>query len=197
MQLSDGYTDLPPGKIANIVVCLEMRERPGSRPVPPGAELVLERITDADTVRYRRLFRSVGEPFLWFSRLTMPGDELADILGDASVEIYAIRSDGTDRGLVELDFRTPRECELTFFGLADALVGKGVGRWAMNRAIDLAWSHPIERFWLHTCSLDHPSALAFYTRSGFRAYKRQIEIADDPRLTGALSRDAAPHIPIL
>jgi GNAT superfamily N-acetyltransferase len=127
----------------------------------------------------------------------MPGDELADILGDASVEIYAIRSDGTDRGLVELDFRTPRECELTFFGLADALVGKGVGRWAMNRAIDLAWSHPIERFWLHTCSLDHPSALAFYTRSGFRAYKRQIEIADDPRLTGALSRDAAPHIPIL
>jgi GNAT superfamily N-acetyltransferase len=98
---------------------------------------------------------------------------------------------------LKLDFRTPEECELLFFGLTETLVGKGVGRWAMNRAIEFAWSRPIRRFWVHTCSLDHPEAVAFYIRSGFTPYKRQIEVADDPRLTGVLSPTAAPHVPML
>jgi hypothetical protein len=67
----------------------------------------------------------------------------------------------------------------------------------MSKAIDLVWSHPIRRFWLHTCTLDHPRALPFYLRAGFTAYKREIEIADDPRLTGALRRDATPDVPII
>jgi len=39
--------------------------------------------------------------------------------------------------------------------------------------------------------------LPFYLRAGFTAYKREIEIADDPRLTGALRRDATPDVPII
>jgi hypothetical protein len=50
---------------------------------------------------------------------------------------------------------------------------------------------------VHTCNLDHPGALAFYVRTGFKPYQRQIEIADDPRLAGVLSRSAAPHVPVL
>jgi hypothetical protein len=46
----------------------------------------------------------------------------------------------------------------------------------MNRAIERAWSRPIRRFWAHTCTLDHPSALGFYKRSGFRPFRRQVEI---------------------
>ena len=67
----------------------------------------------------------------------------------------------------------------------------------MERALDLAWAAPIDRFHVHTCSLDSPAALAFYIRSGFTPYARQVEVADDPRLTGALPRDAAPQVPIL
>jgi hypothetical protein len=67
----------------------------------------------------------------------------------------------------------------------------------MSRAIERAWAHPIERLWVHTCTLDHPGALAFYVRSGFRPYRRQVEVADDPRLSGALPRNAAPHVPII
>jgi hypothetical protein len=39
--------------------------------------------------------------------------------------------------------------------------------------------------------------VAFYIRSGFTPYRRQIEVADDPRLTGMLGRDAGPHVPII
>ncbi len=44
---------------------------------------------------------------------------------------------------------------------------------------------------------DHPSAVAFYQRSGFRAFRRQIEIADDPRIDGTAPRTAAKHVPIV
>jgi hypothetical protein len=55
----------------------------------------------------------------------------------------------------------------------------------------------VTRVWLHTCSFDHPAALAFYQRAGFRPFRRQIEIADDPRLDGTVPRSAAAHVPII
>jgi GNAT superfamily N-acetyltransferase len=99
--------------------------------------------------------------------------------------------------LLELDFRAPDSCELAFFGVTPALVGRGAGRFLMNRAMEIAWSRPVRRFWVHTCTLDHPAALDFYRRSGFQAFRRQIEVIDDPRLSGLLPRDAAPQIPLI
>jgi GNAT superfamily N-acetyltransferase len=127
----------------------------------------------------------------------MADDELRGILDDAAVEIYALSVDGRDEGLLELDFRESGSCELAFFGLTDAVQGRGAGRWLMNRALELAWRRPIDRLWVHTCTFDHPQALAFYRRSGFRAYARRIEIADDPRLTGLASPTSAAHVPVI
>ena len=52
----------------------------------------------------------------------------------------------------------------------------------MRRALERAWSRPISRFWVHTCTLDHQAAVEFYQRSGFTAFKRGVEVVDDPRL---------------
>lgn len=197
MQLADGYTDLPDGKIANVVTCLEMFARPAPRAEPAIEGYTLQRHVAPDPEWYRSLFRRVGEAYLWFSALVLPDEELRRLLHDAAMEVYSVRRDGEDAGLLQLDFRTPGECELLYFGLSGELVGKGVGRWLMNRALEIAWSHPIRRMWVHTCTLDHPGAVAFYIRSGFRPFKRQIEFTDDPRLTGALPRDAAPQIPLI
>jgi GNAT superfamily N-acetyltransferase len=127
----------------------------------------------------------------------MPREELMDVIGDPNEEIYAVEYDGADEGLLELDFRRSGQCEIVYFGLTARLLGTGVGRWLMERTLELAWSKPITRLWVHTCSLDHPNALDFYRRSGFVPYQRKIEIADDPRLTGLVPRDAAPQIPLL
>jgi GNAT superfamily N-acetyltransferase len=127
----------------------------------------------------------------------MPTVELESILNSPGVAIHALSIDGSDEGLLELDFRQVGSCELAFFGLTGAAQGRGAGRWLMNRALELAWQRPISRLWVHTCTLDHPAALTFYIRSGFRAYARQVEVADDPRLTGIVPRTAAAHIPII
>jgi hypothetical protein len=50
---------------------------------------------------------------------------------------------------------------------------------------------------VHTCTLDHPSALGFYRAQGFTPFARAIETFDDPRLTGILPREAATQIPLL
>ena len=193
-----GTTDLPPGKIAAIVTSLEMLARPPQRPDPAGTEgFSLDAIDRSDVERYLAVYRLLGERWMWFSRLTEPRAEVEEILADQSVDFYAARYEGRDVGLLELDFRVPGEGELAFFGLDDAVVGKGAGRWLMNRALALAWAKPISRFWVHTCTLDHPAALAFYRRSGFAVFKRGIEVDDDPRLSGKLRRDSVEHHPII
>jgi len=59
-----------------------------------------------------------------------------------------------------------------------------------------AWGHEIDRFHVHTCTLDHPQALGFYIKNGFTPIRQQIEIFDDPRLTGHLPETAGPRTPI-
>jgi GNAT superfamily N-acetyltransferase len=192
-----GYHPLPPGHLANVVTCLEMTEKPALRPVPEMQGLGLERMGAADTARFRDLFRVIGRDIMWFSRLIMAEEKLAAIIGDANVQAHALVKDGQDIGLLELDFREADMCELSFFGVVPAAVGTGVGRYLMNEALERAWAAPISRLWVHTCTFDHPNALAFYQRSGFRPYQVMVEVHKDPRLTGHLPRDASPNAPLI
>ena len=194
----NGVTDLPPGKVAAIVTSLEMTAAPPVRQDPPGTEgLTLEQIGAADTARYLAMYRVLGERWMWFSRLVKPAAYSEAILGDAAVLCFVARLDGRDVGLLELDFREAGEGELAFFGLEESVLGKGAGRWLMNRALELAWARPIGRFWVHTCTLDHQGAPEFYQRSGFVPFKRSVEVVDDPRLAGHLPRAATRHHPVI
>lgn len=191
----NGYTDLPPGKVASVVTYLEMRERPSSPRVPKPDRLSQHRLT-GEPGRYRDLFRRIGEPWLWFSRAGMSDEKLTEIIDDPNVETYALNDGSTDIGLLEVDFYADGEAELMYLGLVPDAIGQGAGRFLIEEAIHRAFDRPISRLFVHTCNLDHPGALAFYIRSGFTPYKQAIEVADDPRLLGILPLEAAPHIPV-
>ncbi|QEX22290.1 N-acetyltransferase [Hypericibacter adhaerens] len=196
--IGDGYWLLPPGKLANVVVCLEMTAKPTQRPVPQrDRPFALERMPGPDLGAYRALFRRIGEDWMWFSRLKMPDDRLHAILADPAVEVFVLKEDQIHIGLLELDFREEGQCELAFFGLVPEAIGQGAGRFLMDQAIQKAWARPIRRLWVHTCSFDHPGALGFYRRSGFVPYAYAVEVHDDPRLTGHLPRTASPQIPLI
>ena len=197
MDIPDGYGDIPSGKTASVVTHLQMFQSPPARAERSEAVWTLRKVDPTAVERYRTLFTRIGENWLWSSRLEMNADEIQALLGDPLYDAYVFETEGQDEGLTELDFRTEGECELSFFGLTPAMVGLGVGRWMMNRTLELAWARPIYRLWVHTCSLDHPGALDFYIRSGFVPFRRQIEVVDDPRITGLLPTTAAPHVPLL
>jgi GNAT superfamily N-acetyltransferase len=184
-------------QIATVVTSLEMRQKPPLRPAPPSS-LRLTRWEAPTSDKYQTLFRRVGGPWLWFSRLVMEEAALRRILDDPRIEIYAAADRaGIELGMLELDFRVEAICELSYFGLVPELTGKGNGGWLMAQALALAWRKGVERVWVHTCTLDHPAALGFYRRHGFLPYKRTVETFADPRVAGILPPEAAPHVPLL
>lgn len=195
-MLESGYHDVPEGFTASVVTYLEMHSRPELRACQADG-LRLTRIITPDAARYRALFAKVGGDYLWSSRLEMTDEALLAVLTDPKVHLYVAKSGTKDAGLLELDFRGNAGCELAFFGLTPDQVGGQAGRWLMNEALTRAWDEDISRLFVHTCTLDHPKALAFYIRSGFTPYKRSVEVSLDARATGHLPKSAAPQIPRL
>ena len=190
------YDDVRTGDLAAVVTFLEMREKP--REAIPSSPLSLKRIEDPEAEDYRTLFRQVGSPWLWFSRLVMDDAALAAIIQHPQVDLYAIVDEACrEVGMLELDFREAGEAELSFVGLIPERSGQGHGRWLLAEAVRLAWRDGVGRVHVHTCTLDHPAALAAYRRAGFEPYRRALEHFPDPRLIGILPRDCAPQIPLI
>ncbi|MEO0390870.1 MAG: GNAT family N-acetyltransferase [Pseudomonadota bacterium] len=193
-MLPDGYHDLPPGKVAMVVTHLEMQA-----PQLRGASLP-KGLTFAkaprDLAGYRDLFRCVGTDWMWFGRLVMADADLKAILSNPNVQIFTLIKDGVPEALLELDFYEDGQCELVYFGLTSTLIGTGAGAYLMDEAQRHAFARA-QRLCVHTCTLDSPQALGFYLRTGFVPFKRQVEVADDPRLTGKLPRDVMPGLPLL
>ena len=190
------YRPVADGQLAAVVTFLEMRERPNlAIPLSP---LRLRRIERPAPAEYRDLFRLVGSPWLWFSRLLLDDAALDAITHDPKVQLYAVEDEaGRPSGMLELDLREAGACELAFIGLVPALAGRGHGRWLLAEALDKAWRPGVARVHVHTCSLDHPAALPAYRRAGFAPYKRAVETFPDPRLSGILALDCAPQVPLV
>ena len=185
------------GELATIVTTLEMTRRPPLRPLP-ASPLRLVRWATPEPEKYRTLFRRVGGPWLWYSRLAMDDAALSAIVHDAGVEVYAVTDRaGIEVGLLELDLRHAGACELSYFGLVPELAGRGHGGWLMAEAMARCWRPGVTRVWVHTCTLDHPAALGFYRKQGFVAVKRTIETFPDPRRLGLLPVEMGAHIPYL
>ena len=190
------YEPVADGELAAVVTYLEMRSPPEH--AVPESRLSLERVEFPQPEHYRKLFRRIGAPWLWFSRLLLDDAHLAAIIQHPKVELDSIHDEvGREVGMIELDFREPNECELSFIGLLPELSGQGHGRWLLAEAVRRAWREGVDRVHVHTCSLDHPAALSAYRRAGFTPYKRAVERFPDPRLLGILPKNCAPQIPLL
>ena len=190
------YNPLPDGELAAVVTFLDMRKPPTWQ--VPVSKLSLRRIANPVADHYRQLYRRVGQTWLWFSRLELSDEELLAIMTDEQVELYVVVDEiGAEIGMLELDFREEGQCELAFLGLVPELAGLGHGRWLLGESLRLAWREGVRRVHVHTCTLDHPAALPSYINAGFVARRRAIEHFPDPRLTGALPKDAAPQVPLL
>ncbi len=194
----DGYTDLPPGLLANVVTYLELLSRADGleAALPEGFSVALQQGVDLDV--YRTLYRRIGEKWLWFSRAVMPDAELAAQLGRPGASVLFLMRDDEPVGLAELQrSEDGGAIEVAMFGVVEEVAGKGAARALMSNVLDRSFAEGVGRVWLHTCHFDSPAALPFYSRMGFRPWKFAIEVARDPRLDGFLPREAGPHVPLI
>jgi len=189
-----------PALLDDVITYLEMREKPGTPPVPaPSAgKLALMRAEQCTVSFYRYLYETVGTPWLWFERRLLADSVLAAQIQKPTTEIFVLYVGGVPAGYFELDAAAPDETELCYFGLIPEFIGRRLGPFLLRAAIDRAWSRPIRRLWLHTRSYDHPKALGYYQQAGFVVYDRRPLRFEDPRAHGILPRDLSnPRLPPL
>jgi GNAT superfamily N-acetyltransferase len=152
-----------------------MFEHPHRVVPPPRPGLAVVHARNPTVAWYRALYDAVGRDYDWTSRRKLSDDALAALLNDPRLEIHVLTVDGAPAGFAELDRRIEDEIELVQFGLTAEFIGQGLGRYFLQWTIDKAWSYSPRRFWLHTCTKDHPAALPNYLKAGFAVYKEEVK----------------------
>lgn len=159
-----------------LVTYLEMTAAPDHPSTePPSPRLDVRRARRPTVSFYRYLYDTVGGPWTWVCRRQLDDAALAAEVQDEAVEVQVLWLDGVPAGYIELDFRTPANVEVAYFGLIPEFVGQGLGRFLLEWGIARVWSEAPSRLWVHTCDLDHPRALGLYQHAGFRIYDRRVE----------------------
>jgi len=162
--------------IEAVVTYLEMLAPP-RRPMTPAplGKLAILRAEEPTVSFYRYLYQSVGDPWNWVDRRLLDDAALRRIIHHPKVEIHVLYVAGVPAGFAEQDRREGRDIELAYFGLIPEFVGRGLGAYFLDWAVNAAWLRKPKRLWVHTCTLDHPRALAAYQRAGFQVYDRGVD----------------------
>jgi GNAT superfamily N-acetyltransferase len=193
--LKPAEIDLAPSELEVVTTHLEMTERPTRPTVPcPAGQYAVLHLEHCSVHFYRYLYDLVGTPWLWTDRRRLADAVLDAEINAEGVEIYVLYAGGEPAGYVEIDRRGKPDIHIAYFGLAPAFIGRGLGRYLLNWAVDLAWSYGPQRLTVSTWSFDHPRAFANYQKAGFRPYRQTRGRILDPRLEGTIPADVQPRL---
>ena len=157
------------------VYYLEMTDRSALRASEPAPGLSIEECRVRQYPVNRFLYQFVGEAWQWQDKLSWTDQQWRDYAERDTLRTWLATCDGSPAGYYELE-QQGDEVEIKYFGLAPAFIGRGFGGHLLSHAIDAAWDWAsTRRVWVHTCSLDHPSALANYQARGMTHYKTEVE----------------------
>ncbi len=138
-----------------------------------GSDLELRLVEHPMPELSRFLYVTVGAPWTWYMRLNWSYQQWSDYLDNPAVTTWIAFRSATPIGYFELERQGNDTVEIVHLGLVPSFIGKGLGKALLQHAIDQAWRLGGKRIWLHTCSLDHPGALANYIARGFSVFKEE------------------------
>ncbi len=138
---------------------------PGWRVVP----------AERDPAINREFYRAVGGDWRWVDRLSWPDEWWHTYVHQAELTTHVGHLGDEPVGYFELHHRSEDGVEIAYFGLLAKFIGQGFGGALLTAAVERAWNLKPKRVWLHTCTLDHPQALANYLARGFEIYKTEAK----------------------
>jgi len=122
------------------------------------------------------LYQLIGGPWEWVDKLSLSDAEWETYVNNPDLRTWVAYYEGTIAGYFELNTNKSGDTEIAYFGLSSNFIGKGFGGYLLSKAISSAWEIPkTKRVWVHTCSLDHNSALSNYKARGLKLYKEETK----------------------
>jgi ribosomal protein S18 acetylase RimI-like enzyme len=164
-----------------IIYHLEMLHPDDLRPARGSAELVVIAPVQIPCPEFNRFFyTAIGGHWFWLERLPWTLERWRAYVGRPELETWAAHVRGTPAGYFELEMQAGGSVEIVYFGVLPQFIGRGIGGQLLTTAVQRAWEKKATRVWLHTCSLDHPGALANYRSRGFRIFKEVTSFQELP-----------------
>jgi ribosomal protein S18 acetylase RimI-like enzyme len=133
----------------------------------------IERVTAGAPSFWRYLYTEVGRAYHWVDRLPWTDEDILRYLSDPAIQLWVMTSGGAPAGYFELRTVGDGSVEIAYFGVLPDFIGRGLGKYLLSVAVEQAWALNPARVWLHTSSLDHPSALSNYLARGFKVFKTE------------------------
>ncbi len=134
-------------------------------------------IMEAEIKEYKLnlfLYQLVGENWDWKDKLSLSIEDWKKYAESENVRTWVAYWKGSIAGYYELEKQPDGNVEIAYFGLAPNFIGKGFGGYLLSQAIKSAWTfQDTKRIWVHTCTLDHKSALDNYLARGFQLYREE------------------------
>jgi ribosomal protein S18 acetylase RimI-like enzyme len=157
---------------------LEIRDRSDVRPSgEPRVPFTLGPVEVPTPELNRFLYVAVGAGWAWRDRLPWDRARWLQYLDRPELETWVMYVRGSPAGYFELE-RQGESVEVAYFGLLPAFFGLGLGGALLTAAVARGFELGAARVWLHTCTLDHPQALANYIARGLRPYKAEQSVVE-------------------
>jgi GNAT superfamily N-acetyltransferase len=119
----------------------------------------------------RFLYVAVGGPWAWIDKLVWSEEQWREYAESEQVRTFVGSYDASPAGYYELRRDDQGGVEIAYFGLLPTFLGRGLGGALLTHALEAAWQMNPQRVWVHTCTLDHPAALANYQARGMTIYR--------------------------
>jgi ribosomal protein S18 acetylase RimI-like enzyme len=139
----------------------------------PGVQIARRDDCPPELLTY--LYAEVGRDYRWVDRLPWTDEQTRAYLTDPAVSVWLLTIGTTLAGYFELrrDAANNTSMEIAYFGLLPGFTGRGLGAHMLTAAVESAWAAGARRVWLHTCTFDHPGAIANYQARGFSIFKSE------------------------
>jgi GNAT superfamily N-acetyltransferase len=148
-------------------------EQINSKPLP--STIQIEEIKQHQASVSRQFYLEVGQHWQWNDKRQWSEQDWNNYTQSKTLRTFAAYQDEQFVGYFELEKHADESVEIAYFGLAKHFLGQGIGGGLLSRCLYSAWQWQASRVWVHTCDLDHPSALANYQARGMELYKTECD----------------------
>jgi GNAT superfamily N-acetyltransferase len=122
------------------------------------------------------LYETVGHQWSWTDKYDWSDQRWKDYAEAKELSTWVAYLGEEPVGYFELQQQNSGRVEIAYFGLFPKHIGKGFGGYLLSEAIKSAWALGASKVWVHTCSLDHPSALKNYQARGMKLFKTETSV---------------------